>query len=75
MATFHSVDHFQASSDGFISLMDDPALVMAPSPSMPTHQLQPSFEDGDEDLDFGNNANKCEHPAANDELKGLVNVL
>ncbi|KAG1875268.1 Sec23-binding domain of Sec16-domain-containing protein [Suillus tomentosus] len=62
-ATFHSVDHFQASSDGFISLMDDPALAVAPSPSMPTHQLQPSFEDEDEDLGFGNNANKRERPA------------
>ncbi|KAG1813780.1 hypothetical protein EV424DRAFT_1564765 [Suillus variegatus] len=74
MATFHSVDHFQASSDGFISLMDDPALVMAPSPSMPTHQLQPSFEDEDEDLDFGNNANKCEHPAAKPRPEGLPTI-
>ncbi|KAG1808528.1 hypothetical protein EV424DRAFT_1269760, partial [Suillus variegatus] len=53
----------QASSDGFISLMDDPVLAVAPSPSMPTHQLQPSFEDEDEDLGFGNNANKRERPA------------
>ncbi|KAG1782517.1 Sec23-binding domain of Sec16-domain-containing protein [Suillus placidus] len=59
-ATFHSVDHFQASSDGLISLMDDPALAAAPSPSMSNRQPQPSFEDEDEDLGFGNNANRRE---------------
>lgn len=59
-ATFHSVDHFRASSDGFVSLMDDPALAAAPSTSMLNHQPQPSFEDEDEDLGFGNNANRRE---------------
>jgi hypothetical protein len=59
-ATFHSVDHFRASSDGFISLMDDPALAAAPSTSMSNRQPQPSLEDEDEDEDlgFGNNANR-----------------
>ncbi|KAG1753477.1 Sec23-binding domain of Sec16-domain-containing protein [Suillus lakei] len=62
-ATFHSVDHFRGSSDGFISLMDDPALAAAPSPSMSNRQPQPSIEDDeDEDLGFGNNANKRERP-------------
>lgn len=59
-ATFHSVDHFRASSDGFISLMDDPALAVAPSTSISNGQPQPSFEDEDEDLGFGNNANRRE---------------
>ncbi|KAG1891037.1 Sec23-binding domain of Sec16-domain-containing protein [Suillus subluteus] len=61
-ATFHSVDHFQAPSDGFISLMDDPALAAAPSTSMSNRQPQPSlgYEDEDEDLGFGNNANRRE---------------
>jgi hypothetical protein len=59
-ATFHSVDHFRASSDGFISLMDDPALAVAPSTSISNDQPQPSFEDEDEDLGFGNNANRRE---------------
>ncbi|KAG1756748.1 Sec23-binding domain of Sec16-domain-containing protein [Suillus paluster] len=61
-ATFHPVDHFQASSDGFISLMDDPALAAVPSPSMSNHQSQPSFEDEEDDLGFGNNAFKRERP-------------
>ncbi|KAG0707731.1 hypothetical protein DFH29DRAFT_994755 [Suillus ampliporus] len=43
---FTQFDHFQASSDGFISLMDDPAFE----------------DDDDDDLGFGNNAFKRERP-------------
>jgi len=61
-ATFHPVEHFQASSDGFISLMDDPALAAAPSPSMSSRQSQLSFQDEEDDLGFGNNAFKRARP-------------
>ncbi|KAG2368595.1 Sec23-binding domain of Sec16-domain-containing protein [Suillus spraguei] len=66
-ATFHSVDHFQASSDGFISLMDDPALAAVPSTFTLNRHPQPSFEDGVEDLGFGNNANRRRQEAAESE--------
>lgn len=59
--TFHQVENFQASPDGFISLMDTPALA-TPTSSMSNHQPQPSFEDEEDDLGFGNHAFKPKRP-------------
>jgi hypothetical protein len=61
-ATFQQVGNFQASPEGFISLMDEPALAVAPSSPMPNHQAQPTFEDDEDDLGFGNNAFKSKRP-------------
>jgi hypothetical protein len=60
--TFHQVENFQGSPEGFISLMDAPALDTAPSPSMSNHQAQPDFEDEEDDLGFGNHATKRKRP-------------
>ncbi|OAX44673.1 hypothetical protein K503DRAFT_705929 [Rhizopogon vinicolor AM-OR11-026] len=59
-ATFHSVDNFQASPEGFISLMDAPALTATSSSSTSNHQA--TFEDEEDDLGFGNNAFNRKRP-------------
>ena len=60
--TFHQIENSQASPDGFISLMDPPASDVAPASSVLNHQSQPTVEDEEEDLGFGNNAFKRKHP-------------
>ncbi|KAH7914707.1 Sec23-binding domain of Sec16-domain-containing protein [Hygrophoropsis aurantiaca] len=51
-ANFHQVDNYSPSQDGFISLMDDPALSVTPSP--PISQSRQYEGDDMDDLGLGN---------------------
>ncbi|KAG1715700.1 hypothetical protein ID866_1463 [Astraeus odoratus] len=56
--TFHKVENVRSSADGLISLMDDPALSVSPSPGAPPRRLETTFEDEEDDLGLGNSAPK-----------------
>ncbi|KAF9246504.1 Sec23-binding domain of Sec16-domain-containing protein [Melanogaster broomeanus] len=59
-ATFHHVKEVRELGDGFISLMDDPALSVASnrSVSSSSHRVESGFEDEEDDLGLGNSTHK-----------------
>ncbi|KIJ69376.1 hypothetical protein HYDPIDRAFT_145368 [Hydnomerulius pinastri MD-312] len=70
-ATFHPIDDVRGSTGGFISLMDDPALSVTPSPSAPPHaRLDSGYEDDEDDLGLGNSSRRKQEGAkANGDSK------
>lgn len=58
-ATFHHVENVRELGDGFISLMDHPALSMVPNATaLSLHRVESTFEDEGDDLGLGNSAHK-----------------
>ena len=58
-ATFHHVESVRGLGEGFISLMDDPALSVTPDVTAPSRQkVESIFEDEAGDLGLGNSAHK-----------------
>ncbi|EIW85171.1 hypothetical protein CONPUDRAFT_97967 [Coniophora puteana RWD-64-598 SS2] len=62
--TFHQLDDAHESSNGFISLMDDPALSVTPSPPIPQNYVarRDNIVDDEDDLGLGNSSSKRSTP-------------
>ena len=70
-ATFLKVADVRSSENGLISLMDDEALSVGPSPSATPRQLETTFEDEEDDLGLGNNPSKKKQQEVNEEPSGV----
>ncbi|KAH0830581.1 Sec23-binding domain of Sec16-domain-containing protein [Lanmaoa asiatica] len=56
-ATFHHIENVGELGEGFISLMDDPALSVTPNTTASSHQkMESTFDDEVDDLGLGNSA-------------------
>lgn len=57
--TFHHVESVRGLGEGFISLMDDPALSVMPNVTASSHQkVESTFDDEVDDLGIGNSAHR-----------------
>lgn len=56
-ATFHRVEDAREFGEGFISLMDEHSMSLAPTTTSPRQQMESNFDEGD-DLGLGNNAHR-----------------
>lgn len=57
-ATFHPIESIKEIGEGFISLMDDPALSMTPNMTASPRRTNDSMFDDEDDLGLGNSAQR-----------------